>query len=750
VRTSDLARACAAGEPLDLALLSLDADVVRELCVSGAGDVDPRGLVVRRGRITGALDLSGATVGFPLRFEDCWFDAPVRVEGADLHQLSITSSPHLPGLLANGLTVRRDLDLSGSRVRGVHATSVSATWGAAIWLCEARVGGRFLCAGTVVDPAGQRAVHADRLEVAGSVRLIAGFTARGEVRMVGARVGGSFDVGAARIGAGRGVALDLADITVDGSLLVVPAGGAATVLRGRLDLGSATVGAGLIVDGAVLDGGEWGPVARGRAGTRRGGTALSAPGLTVGGDLSFEGACLVTGGVDLSMGDFGSLRVGAGCVLRAAERTALDLTSAHVRSDLHVTGVRVDGTVRLAGAHVEGRFLAQRVHLRWPERGILLNAEDVRIDGYATLAGARVDGGGVLFRHAELANGLQLAAAHLSRPGGTALNLHRATIRGAAHLDRGFRSEGRVLLSRASIGGRLDLTGGTFVTRTGPDAIVAEAADVRGGLHLGWSSVEPGVDLTSVTTTVLADDPRAWPSDYVLAGLTYERWGTDEAAWDGGARRAWLRGQRSFDAGPYEQAARVFRQHGYLRTADEVLMEQRAQAARAVSARGPAARLSLARDALYGATVGYGHRPGRVLWLLGLLFLLVLGSLLLPQGRDAMRAADARGNVHAPTGRLVTVEGDDRAGGSPGVVPAGREPGTDPCGDGRVRCFNPVLYAVDTVVPLVSLGQRATWYPAEFAPWGRFLSLWLNAAALAGWTLSTIFVLSFARLARPS
>jgi hypothetical protein len=43
------------------------------------------------------------------------------------------------------------------------------------------------------------------------------------------------------------------------------------------------------------------------------------------------------------------------------------------------------------------------------------------------------------------------------------------------------------------------------------------------------------------------------------------------------------------------------------------------------------------------------------------------------------------------------------------------------CGDGKVRCLEPILYAIDTVVPLIDLGQRSTWYPsghdgAQFQP----------------------------------
>ena len=72
----------------------------------------------------------------------------------------------------------------------------------------------------------------------------------------------------------------------------------------------------------------------------------------------------------------------------------------------------------------------------------------------------------------------------------------------------------------------------------------------------------------------------------------------------------------------------------------------------------------------------------------------------------------------------------------------------DACGDGEVRCFSAVLYTIDTVVPLISLDQRATWYPDQHAPGGELLVLWLNIATLLGWLLSSFFVLSLTRLSR--
>jgi len=54
------------------------------------------------------------------------------------------------------------------------------------------------------------------------------------------------------------------------------------------------------------------------------------------------------------------------------------------------------------------------------------------------------------------------------------------------------------------------------------------------------------------------------------------------------------------------------------------------------------------------------------------------------------------------------------------------------------------------VVPLISLDQRSTWYPDPHVSGGELMLWWLNLATLLGWLLSSIFVLSLARLSRNS
>ncbi|TDQ00541.1 hypothetical protein EV186_102402 [Labedaea rhizosphaerae] len=731
-----LLRAGRRGVWADLAGGRLDADVVRAVCLDLDG-VDPRGLLIRRGEVRGSLDLSGLTVPVPLRFDDCTFSDVVRVDSARLHELALTNCRLDKGLQANGVHVEHDLDLSGSHGRG--AISVASTIKrSAIWLCEAEIGGRLLCIGTRVDADGERAIQADQLRVGGAIQLVNGFVANGEVRLLGASIAGSVNFSGARIDNPGGPAVNMDEAVIGGNVVMTAEVGARRpVINGWIWMSSARIAGYVRVRNAELT----------ATGDKE---AIWAPRLSVNGDVTFDGDCTIRGSIDFSLGDFGTVRFGSGCVLDAPDGTALDLTNAELRSGLILhEGVEVAGTLRLEGATISGNVTLQRISLSRPGGRSLLAASSVRVAGDVELQGLRAEGGLLNLRGADLGNTLDMSGATLDNPGALTVRLLGARVRGSVRLTDGFASNGGVMLRRSIIEGRLDLRDGEFVSTADLPAIDAESTVAQGGMYLTWRRVESSVTFISSRTTVLADDPDRWPERFAVSGMTYERYGS--LGWDGKARARWLARQATFDSGPYEQAATVFRQHGRPADAEQLLIMQRRQAHReSMSARRPWSRWPRAAvHSVYGL-FGYGYRPGRAGWPLVLLLGLVFLIAQLPMGLDTMRATDPRGNVYSPGGRVITV---DPAPASPEltgefVVPASTPARADPCGDGQVRCFNPFFYAVDTVVPLVSLNQRATWYPDPHAPNGRLVEWLLDVATLLGWALSSILVLSAARLAR--
>src|SRR5215831_9701588 len=595
----------------------VDAELLRRCCYQLRDQIDPRGIWLRHAAIAGSLDLSGLEVAFPLRFEDCHFDAPLLAEGAQLSGLVLTGCA-LPGLQANGVRIQRDLDLSRAHVTGALRTSASTSKHSAIWLCESEIGGRLLCVDTVLDGRGERSILADRLHVTGNVRLLHQFTAHGEVRLIGARIGGSLDLTGARIESfGTGLALDLGEAMIEASVFLIDdPSGRRPLIRGRIDMGQARIGGQFLIRNATLEApGADAPVGSVYSRSRVGGTALSAPRLSVGAEITLEGTCAVTGGIDLSMSELSSVSVREGCTLHAPGRTALDLTNTELLSTVTVgQQVPVAGTVRLSGARIHGNLCLRGAILSAPEGGSLLAAQGVSIDGEAELRNLEATGGDLGLRAATIGSFVDAAGAQLRNPGGYTLNLVQANVKGSVRLVDGFRSYGEVVLNRAVIEGRLICTQGTFDNTApgGGDAIEAISATIRSGLDLGWKSISPSVDLTNTRTSFLADDPGTWPARFVIVGLTYDRFeqpqGSDSRRpWDHAARAAWLSRQAAYDAGPYEQAARVFQKHGYTAGAEAILIAQRRHARRVMAGRGASLRRLL--DVAYSSTVGYGHRP---------------------------------------------------------------------------------------------------------------------------------------------
>jgi hypothetical protein len=753
---AELAGAGKSGDVVDAVVDGLkrvvQAALLRKCCHELKDQIDPRGLRLKNAVVAGCLDLTGLAVPFPLRFDGCEFDSPLVVEGAELFELSLTGCPRLPGLLGNGLRLRRDLDLSRSRVAGAHWTSAGTSKRSAIWLCEAEIGGRLLCAGTTIDGQGGRAIRADRVHVGGAIRFIDQFNSLGEVRLLGARVASAIDLTGAQIESPDGPAIDLENAAIDGGVFLIDdLAGRRPVIRGRLEMGNARISGRFLIRNATLGNRPDVPDRSIYTRSTAIGAALSAARLSVSSEVTLAGRCEVTGTIDMAMADMSSMSIGENCTLRAPGRTALNLTNAEIRALLRLDeNAAIEGTIRLAGAVIHGT-LALHGQLSHPEHRSLVGGSAMTVDGDVYLDGLRANGGRVNFRGATLGS-LSAAGAQLHNPSGYSLSLHQAAVKGSVLLVDGFTSTGLVVLNRSVIDGRLRLTGGSFgcpaptPRNEHGHAIEAISATVRGGIDLGWKAVSPSVDFTDAVTTFLADDPATWPERFTIAGLTYDRFenpqgGQPNPIWDQAARSAWLGRQTAFDSGSYEQAARVFRQHGYTTEAEQILIAQRLHARQIGRSSSTWPRRAI--DALY-ATLGYGYRPSRVLWLLAALLVLVAASLELPASQATLRATGGNGAVYSTSGPLTP--STDPAGS---LSPArSRSPRADACGNGEVRCFSPVLYAIDTVIPLISLNQRSTWYPDPHLPGGKLMLWWLNLATLLGWLLSSIFVLSLARLAR--
>ncbi len=186
------------------------AGLIRWLCVDreAAKWIDPRGLRIYAARISGELDLSFTTVKFPLLLVRCRIAEEMNLRDAQVEFLELSGS-FLSGLVGDGIRVRGDLNLSeGFRSDGE------------VRLLGADIGGNLDCGkGKFMNP-GRTALSADRMKVAGTVSLSNGFSADGEVRLAGAEIGVDFScVGGKFVNSG-GMALVADGVKVTGSVFL--------------------------------------------------------------------------------------------------------------------------------------------------------------------------------------------------------------------------------------------------------------------------------------------------------------------------------------------------------------------------------------------------------------------------------------------------------------------------------------------------------------------------------------------------
>lgn len=153
-------------------------------------ELSPRPLRVRGARVTGELNLRGATLRSALHFDDCEFDAPVTLAEASVPAVRLTRC-RLKGIDASQLETSGSLELAQSIVSGP------------VRLAGARIGGSLELGGAELSSEKGPALVGDGMTVGGrmacGVRHGRCFSAKGEVRLNGAHISGPLVLRGARL-----------------------------------------------------------------------------------------------------------------------------------------------------------------------------------------------------------------------------------------------------------------------------------------------------------------------------------------------------------------------------------------------------------------------------------------------------------------------------------------------------------------------------------------------------------------------
>lgn len=217
----------------------------------------------------------------------------------------------------------------------------------------------------------------------------------------------------------------------------------------------------------------------------------------------------------------------------------------------------------------------------------------------------------------------------------------------------------------------------------------------------------------------IVDDENSWPSKghLVLDGLHYDTIAIGPR--DSLLRINWLERQRSVEKvdidsyipQPYEQLAKCLRSMGYDREAIKVAIAKQER-------RRKFASLDLwSRIAatLLKWVIGYGYRPYLAL---GWMTLTILLGWLVSLKADQLQ-------IMVPVSNLKNINDFS---------------------------FNPLLYSIDTLIPVVDLSQAKYWIPISSSSSSAMLSvlicIYYRMHILLGWLLSTLALVGFTGLIR--
>jgi hypothetical protein len=380
--------------------------------------------------------------------------------------------------------------------------------------------------------------------------------------------------------------------------------------------------------------------------------------------------------------------------------------------------------VSLAGTSVRG-LTGDGARLR----GDLFLRRGFHSRGEVKLLGAKIEGN------------FEASGGRFVNAGDDALSLDRTEVAGSVFLDEGFHATGSVRLHGPKIAGSLNVDTGRFEHPQGR-AITVVRGEVAGGLRFkDVAGITGRVVLTNTRVGVISDDLDSWPAGAVeLDGFRYDRFA--ECPTDAPMRIAWLERQvpehlgSAFRPHPWEQLIKVLREMGSPEAARAVAIAKQDKLAAAGKIPRPARWL----HRLYGAVAGYGYKPQRVIFCA--LGLWALCSVVYWWG--------ARNGAFAPTS-IAALKADAYA-----ACLWSRHETQRGCivGTPEFRQFEPAIYSLELILPLVDLHQRKEWAPIvrrrseTRAAWGKLRVWWpgwliralMWIEILFGWVAGVVLV----------
>ncbi|MFJ3668448.1 oxidoreductase [Streptomyces sp. NPDC090106] len=391
----------------------------------------------------------------------------------------------------------------------------------------------------------------------------------------------------------------------------------------------------------------------------------------------------------------------------------LEAARVHTEGDLHLPRCRFHNGVRLTDAHIGTDLMLNQAIVYRDRSGRSLTADGMTV-GQDLQADLLESHGELRLRSAKIGVSLSLRGARLANPYTRyALNAPQLTVERAIYLTpagldnpmvsgatpaRGtriqrFECEGGLRLDDGRFGDAVDFERARFTLGDDQELSLrrVQTSELR---FLGERPARGRVVLSGARVVNLMDRRDSWPGPGRLhmGGFSYENL-VPRGPFPLTERLRWLAAATAeYNPEPYERLAAVLRSGGEDEDAREVLLAKQRRRRQTLPL---AAKLwGYAQD----WTVAYGYRPGRALVWMAVLW-----------------AASSVAFAHADHPPLRGAAGPQ---------------------------WNPALFALDLLLPVIDLGQAGAWQLR--GGWQ-----WLSAVViLLGWTLATTVAAGATRLLR--
>lgn len=439
----------------------------------------------------------------------------------------------------------------------------------------------------------------------------------------------------------------------------------------------------------------------------------------------------------------------------------LEAERLEARGGVYLRGAQVQGEVNIAQSRLGGNLECDGATIRIA-RGHAIDAAAIELRNLL-LRGATLRGG-ITVAGARISADLDCAGAVIEGVESAAIDATEVENGGSVVL-RKAGITGEVRLVAAVIGGDLDVSG-AVLAQAGAMALDLSRAQIKGAFFLrGEARIGGALSMTGASIGTIHDEAACWPAHGDLL-LNRCRYGAFIAApVDATSRLDWLSRQaperwgEDFWPQPYEQLASVFREMGHGEDARSVLIvkEKLQRRARRLRTHNPLWRALLRlNDNFLAVTVRYGRQP-----LLAFLWLV----LFWVTGVAVFGVAEA-GGAFKPNSAVVlrspewtlcgVTTAEQRLVGAPPQSMSGRAaPGQTQLDCYRAQgeassypAFNPWFYSLDTLLPVLDLGQKSFWRPDPNGATGRIAINYFYFQAIVGWALSLLAVAGFSGLVK--